>query len=118
MNNSINIRIICIYLYIRFLLIRIYMKLSKQEVQKIAKLARLELTDEEIDKFAPQLSDVFKYFEKLKKVNTENVEPTAQVTGLENVYRDDEIDQCEDQSDLVEQAGDTDGDLIKTKSVF
>jgi len=94
------------------------MKLSKDEVQKIAKLSRLELSDKEIDQYASQLSDVFQYFEKLKDINTDNVEITAQVTGLENVYRDDKVDQFESQSDLVKQAADNEDYLIKTKSVF
>jgi len=94
------------------------MKLSKQNVQKIAKLSRLELSDKEIDQYANQLSDVLEYFEKLKDINTENVEITAQVTGLENIYRDDIVDQCDVQSELVKQAADNEDDLIKTKSVF
>jgi aspartyl-tRNA(Asn)/glutamyl-tRNA(Gln) amidotransferase subunit C len=94
------------------------MKLSKDEVQKIAQLARLELSEQEKDQFANQLSDVLSYFEKLKKVDTENVETTAQVTGLENVYRDDQVDQCDIQKDLIEQAAESDDDLIKTKNVF
>jgi len=94
------------------------MKLSKEEVQKIAKLARIELSEQEVDQFADQLTDVFEYFEKLKEVNTENVEITSQVTGLENVYREDKVDQCDIQKELVKQADETDGDLIKTKSVF
>ena len=94
------------------------MKLSKDEVQKIAKLSRLDLDAKELDQFAHQLSDVLDYFDKLKDVNTDNVEITAQVTGLENIYRDDKINQSEIQSDLVKQASDSEDDLIKTKSVF
>jgi len=94
------------------------MKLNKNEIEKIAKLSRLELTEEEKDQYASQLSEVLAYFEKLKEVNTENVKITAQVTGLENVYRADEIEQCDCQEDLVKQAAETEGDLIKTKSVF
>jgi len=94
------------------------MKLSKQEVEKIAKLSRLELSDKEKEKFANQLSDVLNYVEKLKEVDTENVEITAQVTGLENVYRDDKMEQCDFQRELIKQAAETEEDLIKTKSVF
>ena len=94
------------------------MKLSKKEVENIAKLSRLDLNEEEKKLFASQLSEVLNYVEKLKEVNTENVEITAQVTGLENVYRNDEISQCDYQKDLVKQAGEHEGDLIKTKSVF
>jgi aspartyl-tRNA(Asn)/glutamyl-tRNA(Gln) amidotransferase subunit C len=94
------------------------MKLTKQEVEKIAKLSRLELSEAEKDQYAAQLSDVLEYFEKLKEINTEKVETTAQVTGLENVYREDEIDQFDQQDELIEQATETDDDLIKTKSIF
>ena len=94
------------------------MKLSKKEVEKIAQLSRLELTEAEINQYAAQLSDVLDYFEKLKEVNTDNVEITAQVTGLENVYRQDEIEQCDLQKKLVEQSAENEDDLIKTKSVF
>ncbi|HDQ22503.1 MAG TPA: Asp-tRNA(Asn)/Glu-tRNA(Gln) amidotransferase subunit GatC [Candidatus Uhrbacteria bacterium] len=94
------------------------MKLTKAEVEKIAKLSRLELTEEEKDQYAGQLSDVLAYFEKLKEVNTENVEITSQVTGLENVYRNDKINQCDCQKELVKQAAETEEDLIKTRSVF
>jgi len=94
------------------------MKLSKKEVENIAKLSRLELNEPEKELFAGQLSDVLNYFEKLKEMDTENVEITAQVTGLENVYRNDEINQCDFQKDLIKQASEREGDLIKTKSVF
>lgn len=94
------------------------MKLTKQEVEKIAKLSRLELNEEEKDKFAGQLSAVLDYVGKLEEVDTENVDMTAQVTGLENVYRKDEADQCDFQADLIKQAAESEDNLIKTKSVF
>jgi len=94
------------------------MKLLKKEVEKIAKLSRLELTEDEKELYASQLSKVLDYVEKLNEVNTENVVITAQVTGLENVYRDDKIDQCDFQKELVKQAAEHEDDLIKTKSVF
>ena len=94
------------------------MKLSKQEVEKIAKLSRLELNDKEKEQYANQLSDVLEYFEKLNDVNTENIEITAQVTGLENVYREDEIEQCDYQEELIKQSAENEDGLIKTKNVF
>jgi len=94
------------------------MKLSKQEVEKIAKLSRLELSPAEKEKFADQLSAVLDYVGKLNEVNTDNVEITAQVTGLENVYREDKVDQCDYQKELIKQAAESENNLIKTKSVF
>ena len=63
------------------------MQLSKEEIQHIAKLARLELTDKELEKYGGQLSAVLNYIDQLKEVDVKGVEPTAQVTGLENVLR-------------------------------
>ena len=64
----------------------------KINVPHIAKLANLKLKNSEIKKFESQLSEILSYIEKLKEADTKNVEETSQVTGLENVTREDEID--------------------------
>lgn len=61
----------------------------KINVPHIAKLANLPLTDEEIKKFDVQLEETLKYIEKLNEVDTKNVQPTSNVTGLENITRED-----------------------------
>lgn len=65
------------------------MGLSKKETKRIAELARLDLKDEELTKFANQLSGVLDNFKMLSEVNTNKVEPTSQVTGLNNILRED-----------------------------
>jgi aspartyl-tRNA(Asn)/glutamyl-tRNA(Gln) amidotransferase subunit C len=67
------------------------MQLSEQQIQHIAKLARLDLTDAELEKYGRQLSAVLNYIDQLKEVDVTGVEPTAQVTGLANVLREDEV---------------------------
>lgn len=67
------------------------MQLSKKEIQHIAKLARLELTAEELKKYGSQLSAVLDYIDQLKQADVKGVEPTAQVTGLTNVLREDKV---------------------------
>lgn len=69
-------------------------KLSSAQVRHIAKLARLNLSNEEVEKFTTELSSILDYIEMLQEVNTEGVEPTAQVTGQTNAFRQDEI--CSD----------------------
>lgn len=59
-------------------------------VGHIAKLANLEIKEEELKKFQKQLSSILQYVSKLKEVDTKNIETTSQVTGLENVTREDE----------------------------
>lgn len=66
-------------------------QLSTDDVRHIAKLARLRLTKDEEERFAPELSSVIGYIEMLSEVNTDNVEIADQVTGLSSVYRPDEI---------------------------
>lgn len=64
--------------------------ISKEKIEHVAKLARIELTEKEKEKFFKELSSVLDYVEQLNKVNTDKVESIAQITGLENVVRDDE----------------------------
>lgn len=70
--------------------------LKKEDVLNVAKLSRLKLSDAEIEKFTPQLSSVFEMFEKIDAEDLDKVEETSQVTGLENITREDEIKCLED----------------------
>ena len=67
------------------------MKLSRDEVLHIARLARLGLTEGELDKFREQLSNILDNFEILEQVDTSNVPPTAQAIPLQNVFGEDEV---------------------------
>ncbi|MDO8667521.1 MAG: Asp-tRNA(Asn)/Glu-tRNA(Gln) amidotransferase subunit GatC [bacterium] len=78
------------------------MLLSKQEIQHIAKLARLDLTETELEKYGGQLSNVLNYIDQLKEVDVSGVEPTAQVTGLTNVLREDKAEDWDKKE--IEQA--------------
>lgn len=64
-------------------------RLTKEEVLHIAKLAKLNLSDEKIAKFTEQLSKVVDFVSQLSEVDVKGIEPTSQTTGLENVYRED-----------------------------
>jgi aspartyl-tRNA(Asn)/glutamyl-tRNA(Gln) amidotransferase subunit C len=66
------------------------MKLTKEQVQKIAQLARLKLTPEEEERLTTQLTDILNYVDILKELDTKGVPETSQVTGLTNVTRPDE----------------------------
>lgn len=65
------------------------MQLSQDEVRRIAELAKLDLTDAEIDLYAGQLSAILGYFERLQQVDTSQIPPTASVLPLHNVMRPD-----------------------------
>lgn len=66
-------------------------KLSTDDVRHIAKLCRLNVSDEEVEKFSTELSSILRFVEKLQEVDTKQVEPTPQVTGLTNGFREDEV---------------------------
>lgn len=96
------------------------MKLTPQEIEKIATLARLDLSAKEKKMYAEQLSVVFDYIEILNEVDTDNVPETCQVTGLEDVVREDEVASWEeeDKKKLINNFPDKMGNLLKVKAVF
>lgn len=77
------------------------MKLTNDQVKHVAKLANLTLTQEEVLKFADQLSETLSFVEQLERVDTTNIEPTNQVTGLTNVLREDETAPSLSQADAL-----------------
>lgn len=67
------------------------MSLDKQTVKKVAGLARLRVTDADLDRYAPQLSGLIKWVEQLGEVNTDNVEPLASVVNIDLSLREDAV---------------------------
>ena len=80
------------------------MKLSREEVLHISALCRMNLSDEEIERFRNQLSNILDNFETLQQVDTTNVPPTAYPMPLSNVTRDDEALPSYRQSDILANA--------------
>lgn len=64
--------------------------ISKNEVQHIAELARIGLTDEELEKYSQDLSGILDWIDQLKEVDISGVEPTKHITGVKNISRQDE----------------------------
>jgi aspartyl-tRNA(Asn)/glutamyl-tRNA(Gln) amidotransferase subunit C len=96
------------------------MGISKDEIKHIADLARLELSSDELKKYGNQLEQILGYVDQLQKVDIKNIEPTAQVTGLLNVIREDrptDWDRKEIETALS-QAPETESGQIKVKRVL
>ena len=70
------------------------MALDREQVAHVARLARLSFTDEELDRYAHQLSDILAYAEQVSALATEDVPPTAHALPLKNVFRPDELKDC------------------------
>jgi len=67
------------------------MKIQKKEVEAVGLLARIELSEDEKELFGQQLSSILNYIEKLKELDTSQVEPTTHVLLLHNVFREDKV---------------------------
>lgn len=80
------------------------MTLTKAEVEHIAKLARLELTEMELEKFQRQLSDVLDYFARLQELDTRDILPTSSVLLARGVLREDEPAASLDREDVLRNA--------------
>ena len=94
------------------------MSLSIEEIRKIAKLARIQLTSVEEVRHATMISTVLDFVNTLNEVDTKGVEPTAQVTGLEDVVREDVPKNCEFKKELIAQMPQLSFGLLKVPAVF
>jgi aspartyl-tRNA(Asn)/glutamyl-tRNA(Gln) amidotransferase subunit C len=70
------------------------MKITVKDVEHVAVLARLELSEEDKDKYTKSLNDILEYMDMLNSANTSDVEPTAHVLPLKNVFREDRLHKC------------------------
>jgi aspartyl-tRNA(Asn)/glutamyl-tRNA(Gln) amidotransferase subunit C len=94
------------------------MKLSREEVVHIAALARLGMSESEIEKAREQLSNILENFEVLKEVDTTNIPPTAQSIILQSVMRDDISADSLPPEDILANAPDREGDFFKLRAVL
>ncbi|MHB8870932.1 MAG: aspartyl-tRNA(Asn)/glutamyl-tRNA (Gln) amidotransferase subunit C [Candidatus Doudnabacteria bacterium Gr01-1014_77] len=94
------------------------MILTSEQVRKIAALARIKLTDDEVEKFRKELSVVLDYVSELEKVNTDGVEEISQVTGLENVLREDTARLSEFRDAIIASFPESKDGFLKIKSIL
>ena len=67
------------------------MAVTKKDVEKIAELAQLKFSEEELESFTPQMNEILAYMDKLNELDTENVEPLSHPVEQTNVFREDEL---------------------------
>jgi len=91
-------------------------ELTREDVLKLAQLARLSLTDDEVEEFRHELSSILAYVQQLQGIDVAGLEPTAQVSGLRNVMREDVLqDYGINRKDLLRNVPDVKDELIKVK---
>jgi len=94
-------------------------QITRDDVLHLAQLSSLKLNDNEIDGLRADISNILGYVEQLSELNTDNIEPTYQVTGLENVWRDDSvIDYSVTREDLLKRAPQSENNQVKVPKVL
>ena len=92
--------------------------ISREEVQHVARLARLSLTDEELERMREQLDAILAYIDKLRELDVEGVEPTSHAVPLVNVMRDDEITPVLSQEAALGNAPDRAGEFFRVPRII
>ena len=94
------------------------MKLSRDEVLHVANLARLTFTEEELDRFASQLSEILDYVEQLGELDLEGVEPMAHVHDIVNAFREDAVRPSLPRQAVLANAPEAEGGCFKVPKVI
>ena len=94
------------------------MRLSREQVQHIAELAKLGITEEEAELFAEQLSEILEYAEMLNQLDTSTIPPTAQAIRMRNVSRRDEVQPSLSPDKILANAPQRQGNCFKVKLIL
>lgn len=94
------------------------MRLSREEVSRVAILARLRLTDDEETQITDQLGEILGYVDKLRQLDTDNVEPFSHAMGPANTLREDRVTNQPDPDALLANAPDRDGTFFKVPKIL
>lgn len=93
-------------------------RIEESQVRKVAKLARLQLTDAEVGEFTGQLSAILGYVEKMNELDTENVEPLAHCLSISNVFRQDRVEESLGTEKALANAPQRDGGFFKVPKIL
>ncbi|HUY92307.1 MAG TPA: Asp-tRNA(Asn)/Glu-tRNA(Gln) amidotransferase subunit GatC [Pirellulales bacterium] len=94
------------------------MSLSREQVEKVSLLARLRLSETELETLTAQLGQVVDYMDLLGELDTENVEPMAHAVEISNVFRDDELRPSFDRAEMLARAPHADGEFYLVPAVL
>ena len=94
------------------------MSVSKDDVKKIAELARLKFSDSEIENYTSEMNDILGYVEKLNELDTENVEPLSHPIENNNVFREDVVKQSTEHERALKNAPDKTSEHFKVPKVI
>ena len=92
--------------------------IDREQVRKVARLARLEISSAEEEQFASQLSDILEYFEQLSELDTSKVLPTTRAIDISNITRFDELIAEPSRDAILNSAPDQDGDFFRVPQIL
>ena len=91
--------------------------ITRKDVDHVALLGRLELTGDESDMYTRQLNDILGHFQNLERLNTDNVQPTAHVLPLKNVFREDRVGQHISREEALANCPDREDNFFKVPRI-
>jgi aspartyl-tRNA(Asn)/glutamyl-tRNA(Gln) amidotransferase subunit C len=94
------------------------MKISKEDVKKVAELARLEFNEAQTEKFTEQMGNILDYIEKLNELDTDNVEPTSHVLDISTPLRDDKVQKLLTIDEVLQNAPESEDDFFVVPQVI
>jgi len=93
-------------------------KITLKEVERVARLARLDLSDAEKERMRSQLDAILTYIDKLRRLDTDGVEPTSHAIPMVNVMREDEIRPCFPTETMLANAPEREGDFVRVPRII
>ncbi len=94
------------------------MSITKQDVEHVAKLARLGLSEEEKELFTQQLSDILEFADSLKKLDTKDISPTSHAVPIKNVLREDKFIAFKDTEAILANGPDVDKNMFRVPKIM
>ena len=92
--------------------------IDREQVNKVAHLARLDITSDEAQQFTTQLNSILDYFEQLQELDTNEVEPTTRAIETSNITRADKLEPFPNKQDLLSSAPEQDGDYFRVPKIM
>ena len=93
-------------------------KISSSDVRKVAKLARLELPEDQIQTYTSQLEEILAYVDQLQEIDTDNVSPTTRAVEVVNSMREDFVEVNCSREDILNQAPHREGDFFRVPKIL
>ena len=92
--------------------------IDREQVKKVANLARLDITPEEEEQFTTQLNSILDYFDQLSELDTDDVAPTTRAIETSNITRPDELKPFPDRQSLLDCAPEQEGDYFRVPKIM